>query len=73
MIFLSISKGQCTTGYCQNGGTCRLVNNVAICDCPATHTGSRCENLIGVVTPTTTTTTTPVVPTSEIDSIRKSF
>lgn len=61
-------NSQCTTGYCQNGGTCRLVNNVAICDCPATHTGSRCENLIGVVTPTTTTTTTPVVPTTDCSS-----
>ena len=28
---------------CRNGGVCSLVNNVPVCTCPSTFTGSRCE------------------------------
>ena len=44
----------CPVGYCFSGGTCRMVGNTAICDCPAGFTGQRCENVV-----TTTTTAAP--------------
>jgi len=50
--------GNCSTGFCQNGGSCLMNGNTPYCMCPSTHTGQQCEtSLIPLTTVTTTTMT----------------
>jgi hypothetical protein len=48
----------CPTGFCLSGGTCRTNGNLPYCECPPTHTGTRCESTIGIIGTTTTTAIT---------------
>lgn len=36
----------CSSLNCLNGGTCVAQDNEAICNCPISHYGSRCENKV---------------------------
>ncbi len=60
MIFLVIN---CPVGYCLSGGTCIINGNIPLCQCPPTHTGQRCETLIGTLTTVTQVTTMTTAPT----------
>lgn len=35
----------CGNNTCLNGGTCIVVGNRTMCQCPTLFTGTRCENL----------------------------
>lgn len=34
----------CASDPCENGGTCRLVNELAVCDCPLGFSGHHCQD-----------------------------
>lgn len=40
----------CPAEYCLSGGICRMNGNTAYCDCPASHTGPRCETSVSGTT-----------------------
>ncbi|UJR29552.1 hypothetical protein I4U23_010769 [Adineta vaga] len=47
-------------GYC-NTGSCVVINNLAVCQCPPTHSGDQCQNAIGG-TPAPGQTNPPIIP-----------
>jgi hypothetical protein len=59
----------CSPNPCLNGGICKQVNSLYVCNCNVEYWGLNCQNLITTTTTTTsTTTTTTTKPTTRIVS-----
>ena len=43
MYLYLIIEVACSNHQCDNGGTCRYVNEEEICDCADGYTGTHCE------------------------------
>ena len=43
VIYCKSCEGQCSSNPCDNGGSCVSAGNAHTCNCPAGHTGPRCE------------------------------
>ena len=63
ILFLFLAGGNCPVGFCLSGGVCTMIGNMPICQCPLTHTGTRCETEIGTQITTTATLTTVTATT----------
>ena len=42
----NIGPSSCQPGFCQNNGTCSVVDNIATCNCTSSYTGSNCQTCI---------------------------
>ena len=58
VIYCKSCEGQCSSNPCDNGGSCVTAGNAYTCNCPAGHTGPRCEGKNWALRKPTTQSTT---------------
>lgn len=42
--FISVEANPCSQNPCKNGGVCKEMNGVAVCECPQQFEGNMCES-----------------------------